>query len=114
MRGSGINAAIRHNNEVGIVCLGPKQMAVWAMEVKWSIRYTDHPRELSSRLRFSHVQNLTRAMVTTRTTRGARTIEGVAFELLPASLYCCMPGFNLVHERYLLEGLIPATPAKAK
>ena len=89
-------------------------MAVWAMEVKWSIRYTDHPRELSSHLRYSHAQNLTRAMVTTRTTRSARTIDSVTFEVLLASLYCCMRGFNLVHGRYLLEGLIPTKPAKAK
>jgi predicted AAA+ superfamily ATPase len=99
-----------HNGEVDIVCLGPKQKAAWAIEVKWSDRYLGRPQELPSLLRFAHAQNLTRAMVTSRTTRGERTIESVTFEFLPASLYCYMLGFNVVHGRYVLEGLTQEKP----
>lgn len=103
-----------HKGEVDIVCLGPRQKAAWAMEVKWSDRYLEQPQQLSSLLRFAHTQNLTRVMVTSRTTRGTRTIESVTFEFLPASLYCYMLGFNLVHGRYILEGLTQERPSEEK
>lgn len=94
-----------NNGEVDIVCLGPKQKAQWAIEVKWSDRFFKNPEELRSLLRFCHSQNLTGAMVTTKTTKGAKAIESVSYDFIPSSLYCYMLGFNIVKGRHILEGL---------
>ncbi len=94
------------NGEVDIVSLGPNQKAAWAIEVKWSDRYIEHPQELSSLLKFAHAQNLTHAVVTSRTTRATRTLESVTFEFLPASLFCYRLGYNLLHAKYKQEGLM--------
>ncbi len=95
------------NGEIDIVCLGPKQKAEWAIEVKWSDRYYRKPEELKSLLRFCHEQNLTRAMVTSRTLKGEKIISSVTFDFVPASLYCYMLGFNIIRGQHILQGLAP-------
>lgn len=94
------------NGEVDIVCLGPKQKALWAIEVKWSDRFFSNPEDLRSLLKFCHSQNLTAAMVTTRTSKGTKAIESVSCDFIPSSLYCYMLGFNIVKGRHILEGLV--------
>jgi predicted AAA+ superfamily ATPase len=95
-----------HNGEVDIVCLGPKHKALWAIEVKWSDRFFKNPEELRSLLRFSHTQNLTAAMVTTKTRKGTKAVESVSCDFIPSSLYCYMLGFNIVRGQHILEGLV--------
>lgn len=94
-----------NKGEVDIVHLGPEQKALWALESKWSDRYYDKPSELTSLIRFCHEQNLSRAMVTSKTQHGTKTVESVALDFLPASLYCYMLGYNLVQGRHALAGL---------
>ncbi len=102
-----------NKGEVDIVCLGPNQKAAWAIEAKWSDRYFDRPEELRSLLRFCHTQNLGEAMVTTRTKSGTIERENVTLRFMPASQYCYMLGFNLVHRRHILEGLSEKNGKKA-
>jgi len=94
-----------NRGEVDIVHLGPKQKAAWALEAKWSDRYYSRPAELSSLVKFCHSQNLSRAMVTSKTHQGVRTVDSVSLDFLPASLYCYMLGYNLVQGRNALAGL---------
>ena len=91
--------------EVDIVSLGPEQKARWALEAKWSDRYFDRPRELGSLFSFCHAQNLKEAMVTTRTRKGKIERDNVTLEFIPASLYCYMIGYNIVHGKAVLHGL---------
>ncbi len=91
--------------EVDIVLLGPKQKAEWSIEVKWSDRYFEHPEELKSVIQFCHEQNLTQAMVTTKTIQKVKMFKNVNLYFTPASLYCYMLGYNVIHRQALLSGL---------
>ena len=97
------------NGEVDMVCLGPDQKVAWAIEVKWSDRYFDRVGELRSLIKFCHAQNLSKAMVTTRTKKGIKAINSVTYDYIPSSLYCYMLGFNLVRGRHIFEGLVEPT-----
>lgn len=97
--------------EVDIVHLGAKQKAEWAVEVKWTDRFYDHPDELKSLLQFCRAHEMQRAMVTTETMTGNRTLNNVTLEFTPASLYCYMLGFSIVQGRQALEA-IAATSGK--
>ena len=85
--------------EVDIVSVGPNLKAAWAVEVKWSDRFWDQPGELRSLVEFSRANVLERVKVTTRTASGTRTLDGLRIDYVPASLYCFMVGYQLVHAR---------------
>ena len=82
--------------EVDVVALDPRQRPDWACEVKWSDRYGDRPRELEALITFCREHGLGDAIITTRTTSNAETIEGVRLRFVPASAYCYTVGHNLV------------------
>ena len=44
-------------------------------------------------------------MVTTRTRKGKIERHNVTLEFIPASLYCYMIGYNIVHGKAILHGL---------
>ncbi|MDE2232303.1 MAG: DUF4143 domain-containing protein, partial [Candidatus Omnitrophica bacterium] len=92
--------------EVDIVYLGPNQKAAWAVEVKWSDRIVDHCDELKNVTQFCHEQSLKRVMVTTKTIKIIKNIQNVDLFFQPASLYCYMLGYNVIHGRSSLEGLL--------
>ena len=86
--------------EVDLVHLAPAtQKLEWAVEVKWSDRYCEKPSELSSLIGFCHKNQLKKALITTRTeTLNCREQE-IDFEFLPASVYCYMVGYNIIHSK---------------
>lgn len=89
-----------NNGEVDIVNISESQQkALWAVEVKWSDRHYDNPGNLKSLINFCHSQNLNRALVTTITQTGTKTLESVTFEYLPASLYCYQLGYNIIEHQ---------------
>ena len=90
-----------HDGEVDIVMLAPKQRVYWAVEVKWSDRYCDAPHELKSLLSFCHANGLKRVLVTSKTEAIICNVEGIQVEFVPASVYCYMVGFNLIHGKKL-------------
>ena len=94
-----------NKGEVDIVHLGPEFKANWALESKWSDRFYSKPSELRSLITFCHSQNLNRAMVTSKTQQGKKSIESVCLDFLPASLYCYILGYNLVQGHNALDGL---------
>ncbi len=67
------------DGEVDIVALGEELKALWAVEVKWSDRFFEHPEQLKSLSRFCQTQGLTKAKVTTRTITGSKTVVGGYF-----------------------------------
>jgi uncharacterized protein len=90
------------DGEVDIVKLGQKQGVAWAVEVKWSDRFTEHPDELRSLLTFCQANGLKTALITSKTQSLRVVKDGVQMEFLPASLYCYMVGYNLIHGRKTL------------
>ncbi|MEI8012316.1 MAG: ATP-binding protein [Candidatus Omnitrophota bacterium] len=91
--------------EVDIVLLSPQQKAERAIEVKWSDRYVEHVDELKSLIQFCHDQNLGSAMVTSKSVKAIKRYKNVDLYFHPASLYCFMLGYNVIHRRSLLTGL---------
>ncbi len=88
--------------EVDLVQLAPEtQKLSWAVEVKWSDRYCEKLSELSSLIGFCHKNHLKRALVTTRTKTLNCQEQNINFEFLPASVYCYMVGYNIIHSKDL-------------
>jgi hypothetical protein len=85
--------------EVDIVSLNSAQKAEFAVEVKWSDRYYSNPGELKSLSQFCHTQDLTLAIVTTRTKAGTKSVGNATFAYMPASLYCYTLGYNIVKRK---------------
>lgn len=101
------------DGEIDIVMLDPKtQKAQWAIEVKWSDRYFERPEELKSAIRFCHEQNLKSVMITSKTAEGLKVVKNVNLVFKPASLYCYMLGYNVIHGRSLLDGLVETNAIK--
>lgn len=86
-----------HDGEVDIVHLDRKQKVAWAVEVKWSDRYCDNPYELKSLLSFCQANGLKRVLVTSKTKELSCEVGGIQIEFLPASIYCLVVGYNLLH-----------------
>lgn len=87
------------DGEVDIVMLDPQQKAMWAVEVKWSDQYCDHPRKLASLIEFCHNNELKDTLVTSRTRAMTCTVEGITMPFIPASVYCYTVGYNIVQGR---------------
>lgn len=82
--------------EVDIVQALPGGSVSWAVEVKWSDRYVEHPHELRSMISFCRANKVPTVVVTTRTRFATKTIEGVTIRFIPTALYCYTVGLNLI------------------
>ncbi|HVJ04671.1 MAG TPA: ATP-binding protein [Candidatus Saccharimonadales bacterium] len=83
--------------EVDLVHLGAaRQNVAWAVEVKWSDRFPERPHELAGAIGFCRKNNLSKIMVTSKTTTSTLQEHGVVIEFEPASLYCYTVGHNLI------------------
>jgi hypothetical protein len=80
-----------------VACDQQSQKPIWTVEVKWSDRYFNHPKELSSLIDFyamNDIKNI--ALVTTITKTGINKYNNVPFEFVPSSIYCYTVGKNIV------------------
>jgi predicted AAA+ superfamily ATPase len=73
------------------------QKAAWAVEVKWSDRFCDHPGELKSVIGFCKANGLKSVRVTSKTRTMSCDVGGLKVHFVPASLYCYTVGFNIIH-----------------
>ena len=88
------------DGEVDMVSIDPKkQKAAWAVEVKWSDRYCEKPGELKNVINFCHSNGLKDVLVTSRSQTMFCEVSDVQIEFQPASLYCYIVGFNLIHNK---------------
>jgi uncharacterized protein len=89
------------SGEVDLVSLDPAgQRPRFAVEVKWSDRVWDEPREIRGVLDFSRKHKLRRVpLVTTVSKHGERDIGGVRVEFAPVSLHCYTVGKNTLERR---------------
>ncbi|HKW74415.1 MAG TPA: ATP-binding protein [Terriglobales bacterium] len=89
-----------HDGEVDIVQVSEKeQRPDWAVEVKWSDRFCEHPEELKSLVAFCRANKVKDPLVTSMTKTCTHTIDDVRIQFEPASLYCYTVGHNLIHNR---------------
>jgi uncharacterized protein len=78
----------RNEGEVDLVLLDDKKYKPqWGVEIKWSNRYFEKPKELKSLIHFCKSNNLKNALVTSIDQLGIKQIEGLQFSFLPASIY---------------------------
>ncbi|HWP85111.1 MAG TPA: ATP-binding protein [Terriglobia bacterium] len=94
--------------EVDMVQLHPNQKPAWAVEVKWSDRYCEHPEELKSVISFCRKNGLHSVLVTSRTQAAVKSLEGLAIHFVPTSVYCYTVGHNLIQGKSNLHPVAPA------
>ena len=83
------------NGEVDMVCLSESKFEpIWTLEVKWSNRYFEKPRDLKSLLKFSSENNLNNVLVTTIDKEGTKNIGGINLHYFPAATYAYTVGKN--------------------
>jgi len=71
----------------------------WALEIKWSNRYYDKPKELESLIWFCKKNHLNSALVTTIDREGLIEYEGVRLQYIPSSVYAHVVGSNTIEKK---------------
>jgi len=90
----------KKHGEVDMVGLDVKKFKpIWALEIKWSNRYYDKPKELESLIWFCRKNNLNTAMVTTIDKEGVTELEGVRLQYIPSSVYAYVVGANTIERK---------------
>lgn len=86
--------------EVDIVYVEPSFLApAWALEVKWSDRFFEHPDALDGLIEFARKNELRGVLATTRTRQGISELEDTVIEQVPCAVYCYVVGKNTVARR---------------
>jgi hypothetical protein len=79
----------RTEGEVDLVLVDDKKYKpVWGVEIKWSNRYFEKPKELKSLIQFCKANMFEKALVTSINQTGEKKIENILLSFLPASIYC--------------------------
>lgn len=88
------------NGEVDMVGLDDKKLKPqWALEIKWSNAFFEHPGDLKSLLLFCQKNQLSSAMVTTIDREGQKTANDIQLYFVPASLYAFVVGNNTLGQK---------------
>jgi predicted AAA+ superfamily ATPase len=78
----------RNEGEVDLVLVDDKKYKpVWGVEIKWSNRYFEKPRELKSLIQFCKANDFDKALVTSIDLTGVKVVDNLSFSFLPASIY---------------------------
>lgn len=84
-----------NSGEVDMIGIDEKNLkANWALEIKWSNRFVENPRELKSLLRFCEEGKLDRALVTTIDKQTIKTENHIEIQFFPAASYAYTVGKN--------------------
>ena len=96
----------RKQGEVDLVGLHvATQKPVWAVEIKWSNHYYEHPGDLRSLLDFLNNNDLQDAVVTSISKSGNRQQGEVRLLFIPAAIYAYMVGQNTLEKKQQRLGL---------
>lgn len=78
----------RNEGEVDLVLVDDKKFKpVWGVEIKWSNRYFEKPKELKSLLQFCKTNGFQKALVTSLDQTGVKKLESLMLTFLPAAVY---------------------------
>ncbi|TNE53862.1 MAG: ATP-binding protein [Bacteroidetes bacterium] len=83
-----------NTGEVDMVGLGQTLKPIWALEIKWSDRYYDKPRELKSLIKFCKENEIETPIVTSISKEGEIEFDSIHFQFLPSSAYAYTVGRN--------------------
>ena len=97
------------DGEVDIVYLDEQFEPDWAVEVKWSDSQPKDPKDIDALLRFCD-EHPRCARATSRTIQDHKKFGGRTVELIPASLYCYILGYNIISEKEKLRVAIARGP----
>jgi uncharacterized protein len=89
------------NGEVDIVCLNTDQKPLWVVEIKWTNRFAENPKELISLRKFCHENQVKEASVTSIDIKKNIDCDNINLDFEPASIYCYTVGYNLVKTKLL-------------
>lgn len=88
------------NGEVDLVNISRKtNRPDWAVEIKWSNRYFDAPKDLKSLWIFCDENKLKQALVTSIDKSGLKEFKNIQFQFLPASVYAYNVGKNTLESQ---------------
>ncbi len=97
----------RKQGEVDMVSLDiSSQKPNWAVEVKWSDRFYEHPEDLYSLRYFMDRNKINSAVVTSITKSGKVEIDGRQLLFFPAACYCFTVGENTIAREKSAHGLL--------
>ena len=92
--------------EVDIVGIDAgRQKPQWAVEIKWSDRYTERPGDLESLLWYMPKNGLTDAIVTSETVTMIKVMNNVVLHFMPVACYAYTVARNTLENTRLLYGL---------
>jgi predicted AAA+ superfamily ATPase len=78
----------KKEGEVDLVLVDDKNYKPsWGVEIKWSNRYFEKPKELKSLIQFCKTNMFETALVTTINQLGVKEIDDLSLSFLPASVY---------------------------
>jgi len=83
-----------NGGEVDMVGLNERSKPVWALEIKWSDRYFEKPKELKSLIKFCLENNIKTPIVTSISKSGEVEFADINFQFLPSSAYAYTVGKN--------------------
>ena len=96
----------KQQGEVDIVGLNVlHQKPDWAVEVKWTDRFFERPRELTSLLFFMQKNRMSEAIVTDVDKLGSKKVDGVTLHFMPTACYAYVVGENTMKHTKASYGL---------
>ncbi|WP_421751568.1 ATP-binding protein [Croceimicrobium sp.] len=81
-----------NNGEVDMVGLSETLKPIWAIEIKWTDRYFDKPKELKSLIKFCEENGLKNPLVTSIGKEGNRKVNDLNLQFLPSASYAYTVG----------------------
>ena len=88
-----------NNGEVDMVGLSETLKPVWVLEIKWSDRYFERPKDLKSLIKFCQENDLVTPIVTTISREGEIEYSNIHFQFLPSSSYAYTVGKNTLDRK---------------
>ena len=96
----------RRHGEVDLVGLNiVTQKPLWAVEIKWTDRYFEHPEQLESLKDFMITNKLKSALVTSISRAGQKDFSAGNLLFMPAALYAYIIGYNTFEKQNINIGI---------
>ena len=75
------------------------QSPIWAVEIKWSNQFYDHPGDLKALIQFLRDNNLKAAMITTIDKEGVKMVDDIKLQFVPSAVYAYAVGINTLIQK---------------
>jgi predicted AAA+ superfamily ATPase len=102
------------DSEVDMVESSPALRPTLAVEIKWSDRYPQRPRELTGALRFAHASGLEQVWATSRSRFARAEVEGVRMIFWPAAVLAFHFGVRAISGRLTSFEVVIETLSQAQ